>query len=86
MSWREATTLARIHPDLVVRLLTRSCEAERFLQERGRSGAGLAVDLIRADPGRREELLELGAWGDAARDRDFVRRTLERGVSREGAE
>ena len=83
LSWDEATTLARIHPDLTVRLFTRSDDAERFLQERKRSGAGLAVELIRDHPERRRELLVLGAWGTAARNRDYIRRRLEQGVAEE---
>ena len=61
LSWEEATKLARIHPDVVIRLFIRKSKADRFYHERSRHNSGLAVELVRMDPERREELLELGA-------------------------
>ena len=77
LSWTEATRLARIHPDVVVRLFDRKVEMDSFWSDRCFHHSGLAVKLERNHPERRREMLELGAWGDAARWEEYDSREQE---------
>ena len=74
LSRTEARRLARIHPDVVVRLVDRKVEMDSFWSGRCFHHSGLAVELERYHPERRREMLELGAWGDAARWEEYDRR------------